>query len=180
MQPSERQTLIDQLTSSESQLLRQFDGLSEAQWHFRESPDRWSIAENLEHLIAHEAFLIPTLERTLEARPEPEKKSAALAKDAHILGLATSRGAKIKAREIAQPSGRWTTPDAMITLYRETRAKTITFAATTEAPLRDHFFPHLAFGDLDCYQWLVVLTQHTLRHVAQIEQIKADPAYPTL
>ncbi len=180
MHPTERQSLLDQLTSSESALLCQLDGISEAQWNFRESPDRWSIAENLEHLIAHENFLVPTLQRTLEAPPEPDKKSAAPSKDAHIQSLATSRQTKIKAREIAQPNGRWTNPTDMMRLYRETRAKTIRFAATTQAPLRDHFFPHLAFGDLDCYQWLTVLSQHTLRHVAQIQQIKADPAYPTL
>ena len=42
-----------------------------------------------------------------------------------------------------------------------------------QGDLRSHFFAHVAFGDLDCYQWLVAMGQHTLRHVAQIEEIKA-------
>ncbi len=185
MEPQARQIVLDQLATSETTLLRLFDGISEAQWHFRESRDRWSIAENLEHLIALEAFLRTMIERVLDAPAQPDKKSAALTKDPQILGLPTSRDMKLKAREVAQPQGRWSTPEAMIAEFRATRAHTIAFAAHTEAPLHDHFFPHIAFGDLDCYQWLVVLAQHTLRHVAQIDQIdqidqiKADPAYPT-
>lgn len=52
------------------------------------------------------------------------------------------------------------------------------FASETQAELREHFFPHIVFGDLDCYQWLLVLGQHGLRHALQIEEIKNDPAYP--
>ena len=178
MQPHERQFVLDQLAASEAQLLTRFDGLSDYQWHFRESPNRWSVAENLEHLIAFEAFIRSAVMRTLDAPAEPEKKSDAAGKDPLVLGLATSRSTKITAREIVRPTRRWTTSEAMVEEFREARAQTIAFAATTEAPLRDHFFPHLAFGELDCYQWLTVLARHTLRHVAQIEQIKADPAYP--
>jgi hypothetical protein len=56
----------------------------------------------------------------------------------------------------------------------------VKFAAETDSDLRNHFFPHMAFGDLDCYQWLVVLAQHSLRHALQIEEIKAHPAYPAV
>ena len=178
MQPHERQFVLYQLAASEAQLLTRFDGLSDYQWHFRESPNRWSVAENLEHLIAFEAFIRGAVQRTLEASAEPDKKSAAHSKEQLILGLATSRDTKFSAREIVRPTGRWTTAPAMIEEFRNTRAQTIDFAAQSQAPLRDHFFPHIAFGDLDCYQWLLVLGQHTLRHAAQIEQIKADPSYP--
>jgi DinB superfamily len=179
MKPHARQFALDQLAASEAKLLALFDGLSDSRWHFRESPERWSIAENLEHLIAFEAFIRTAIQRTLEAPSEPEKKSTAASKEPLVLGLATSRSTKFTAREIVRPIGRWTTPAAIIEEFRKTRAQTIAFAAQTQAPLRDHFFPHIAFGDLDCYQWLLVLGQHTGRHAAQIEQIKADPAYPT-
>ena len=178
MEAQARQFVLDQLAASETRFIALLDGLNEAQWHFRESPERWSIAENLEHLIAFEAFIRGAVQRTLEASAEPDKKSAAHSKEQLILGLATSRDTKFSAREIVRPTGRWTTAPAMIEEFRNTRAQTIDFAAQSQAPLRDHFFPHIAFGDLDCYQWLLVLGQHTLRHAAQIEQIKADPSYP--
>jgi hypothetical protein len=63
----------------------------------------------------------------------------------------------------------------MIAELRKARARTLAFAAVTAADLRGHFFPHIAFGDLDCYQWLVVLGQHGTRYALQIEQIKGRP-----
>jgi hypothetical protein len=66
----------------------------------------------------------------------------------------------------------------MMALFRQRRAETIVYAETVEGDLRSHFFAHVAFGDLDCHQWLVAMGQHTLRHVAQIEEILRDEALP--
>ncbi len=74
MEPSQRQLVIDQLQSSEADLLQHVYNLTSAQWHFRESPARWSIAENFEHLILFETFIRSAIERTLAAPAEPEKK----------------------------------------------------------------------------------------------------------
>jgi hypothetical protein len=54
----------------------------------------------------------------------------------------------------------------------------VEFAEETQADLRSHFFLHIVFGELDCYQWLVAMGQHTLRHVAQIEEVMRDPGFP--
>ena len=74
--------------------------------------------------------------------------------------------------------GRWPDTAELVGEWREARARTLAFAAETQADLRSHFFPHIAFGDLDCYQWLLVLGQHASRHGYQIEEIKSHPAYP--
>jgi len=179
MQPPDRKLVLDQLASSETQVLLLVDHLTPAQWHFRESPNRWSIAENLEHLILFEAFIRSAIQRTLEAPPEPQKKSEAATKEPLVLGLATSRDTRFNAREIVRPTNRYSDPLKIIEEFRNTRAQTMAFATETQAPLRDHFFPHIAFGDLDGYQWLLVIAQHTVRHAAQVQQIKADPAFPT-
>jgi hypothetical protein len=62
--------------------------------------------------------------------------------------------------------------DEMLAEFRARRARTIEFAETTQADLRSHFFAHVTFGDLDCYQWLVAMGQHTQRHVEQIAESK--------
>ena len=87
--------------------------------------------------------------------------------------MANSRDLKLKAREALRPVGRWPDTAELVSELRSTRAATLAFAAQTQAELRDHFFPHIAFGDLDCYQWLVVLGQHAARHASQIEEIMA-------
>jgi hypothetical protein len=178
MEIKERQLVLDQLASSEARLLQLVDGLTPAQWSFRETPDRWSIAENIEHVIAFEHFITGVIAKVMQSPSEPEKKAEAPAKEPLALGLANSRHVKFIAREVVRPTGRWPDTIEMIAELRRTRGQTIAFVAETQTDLRNHFFPHIAFGDLDCYQWLIITSQHGARHAFQIEEIKSHPAYP--
>jgi hypothetical protein len=174
MSPLERQIVLEGLTASETRLLELIGDLTPDQWRFREAPDRWSIAEILEHLVVFEDFIRQQIQKALTAPPRPEQESTA-AKDPLALGLAESRNTKFKARESALPTGRWSSPADLIHEFRNTRARTLQFAARTDADLRGHFFPHIVFGDLDCCQWLIVLGTHTNRHALQIAEIKSHP-----
>ena len=178
MESQERQLVLDQLISNETRLLELVDGLTAPQWHFRAAADRWSIAENIEHLVVFEIFISQAITKTLEGPAEPNKKSQAASKEPLVMGLANGRGNKLTAREAARPLGRWPDSGELIAEWRGARARTIAFATETQADLRNHFFPHITFGDLDCYQWLLVLGQHAARHALQIEEIKTHPAYP--
>jgi len=178
MELHERQFVLDQLASSEARLLDLVDGLTSEQWSFREAPERWSIAENIEHLVAFEGFIAGMIASVIEGEAEPEKQASAEKKDPLVRGLAGARHIKFNAREVVRPVGRWREPEEMVAELRKARARTLAFAAETQANLREHFFPHIAFGDLDCYQWLMLLGQHAYRHALQIEEIKANPAYP--
>jgi len=178
MHPHERQLVLDELTTSEARLLALVAGLTPPQWHFREAPDRWSIAEILEHVVVFENFLKGVIVKTLTEDPQPEKKPFAPAKEHHVFEIATNRTTKFNAREVTRPTGRFPNPAETVAEFRKTRAETIVFVQQVDGDLRSHFFAHVALGDLDCYQWLVVLAQHGSRHALQIEQVKADPVYP--
>ncbi len=180
MTPQERTLVMEQLVSSEARLLALVEGLSRPQLDFRESAERWSIAENLEHLVLFEEFIRGTILKAVQGPVEAEKKALAAGKEPLVLGLAEARRVKFNAREVVRPTGRWPDAAAPVAELRATRARTLAFAAETECELRDYFFPHIAFGDLDCYQWLVLLGQHTMRHVLQIREIMADAKYPAL
>jgi hypothetical protein len=179
MEPRERQRVLHQLASSESHVLHLLDGLTPAQWSFHESPERWSIAENVEHLIVFEDFIRQAVKNALAAKADPGRSAVVAEKESLVFNIASRRGARLKAREATQPTGRWTGAAELIPHLRATRARTVAFASETDADLRAHFFAHIAFGDLDCYQWLLLLGRHSLRHTLQIEEIKARPAYPT-
>ncbi len=179
MHPRERQLVLDQLATSQTRLLALVDDLTPQQWNFRETPDRWSIAEVLEHIIVFENFLKGVITRTLTEAAQPEKKPLAPAKEHHVFEIATNRTTKFTAREVTRPTGRFPDPNELVAEFRKTRAETVAFVEQIGGDLRSHFFAHVALGDLDCYQWLVVLAQHGGRHALQIEQIKADPAYST-
>jgi hypothetical protein len=79
---------------------------------------------------------------------------------------------------VVRPVGSWPDRAEAVAEFRRRRTLTIAFARQMDADLRTHFFPHISFGDLDCYQWLVVLGTHAMRHVKQIEAIKSDPSFP--
>jgi DinB family protein len=180
MEARERQSLLDQLAASQSRLLAAISDLTSQQWRFREDPDRWSIAENIEHLIHFESFIAQAISNSLTRPAEPEKQPQAASNQPRVLSLGSpeSRRAQLKAREVVRPIGKWSDPSILIEEFRSARARTVAFASEIEADLHCHFFPHIAFGDLDCYQWLLVLSFHTDRHVLQIQQVKTHPKYP--
>src|ERR1700676_4638142 len=103
----EGEFLVAELEGSEARLLRAVGGLSVEQWNFREGPERWSIAEILEHLVVFEEFIRGAVERVLSETSEPEKRAAVAAKESLVLGLAESRGTRFVAREATRPMGRW-------------------------------------------------------------------------
>jgi hypothetical protein len=45
------------LESSKKGVLEATKGLSEAQWNFKAAPDKWSIAECMEHIAAAEDYI---------------------------------------------------------------------------------------------------------------------------
>jgi DinB superfamily len=178
MEPEERQFVLDQLASSEARILELVKGLTPEQWSFREAPERWSIADNIEHLVAFEVFIPQMIAKAIERPAEPEKRVDEQEKDSLVRGLAGSRHTKLNAREALRPVAKWQDASEMVAELRKARVRTVAFVAETHANLRDHFFRHIAFGDLDCYQWLMLIGQHTYRHALQIEEIKANVAYP--
>jgi len=172
MTADERKFVVGELRASEARLMDVVRGVTAAQANFKPAPERWSIAEVLEHLVVWESFMLGAIQGALNSAAAPEKQAEVAGKDALVLGLAGSRDKPLKAREAAQPARRWNDVDEMLAEFRARRARTIEFAETTQADLRSHFFAHVTFGDLDCYQWLVAMGQHTQRHVEQIAESK--------
>ena len=178
METQERQYVLEHLGTSETRLLALTDGLTAAQWHFKETPGRWSIAENVEHCILVEGAIEQGIQRALAGPAQPEKKAETQRKERAVAGVGDPRGRELESLEAFVPTGRWSDGAALRAEFERVRARSVAFASATEAKLREHFFPHQALGDLDCYQWLVVQAQHGERHAKQIEQIKRDPAFP--
>ena len=178
MNDIEREYVVEQLLASEARVLALLDGLTAEQWAFREGPERWSIADILEHLILFERFVRGAVLTMLENDAEPKKVAAVSVKLPAVMKIAEARDVRIEAREVVRPTGRWHDTSAMISMLQREREKTIAFAETTDANLRCHFFAHLLLGDLDAYQWLVLMAKHSERHALQIEEVMRDPRYP--
>ncbi|HEY4089453.1 MAG TPA: DinB family protein [Bryobacteraceae bacterium] len=178
MTTEERQAVLDLLDSGEARLLELTAGLSAAQWHFQETPERWSIAGNIEHIVVFENFILGVVRDLLEQTPEPLRAAGVAEKEPLVMAIGHARDRKITARDAMLPQGRWTDMSEMLEEFRKTRERVRTFAAEAQGDFRNHFFAHRSLGDLDAYQWLLVVGQHRARHALQIEQVKRDARYP--
>ena len=178
METQERHYVLDHLGASETRLLGLTDALRPEQWHFKPAPERWSIAENVEHCILVEKAIGALVIRALGEPATPEKRASVARKEEQVKRVDDARGREIVAVEALRPIGRWADTDELRAELRRVRARSTAFVTEAEAELRDHFAPHQALGDLNCYQWLVVMSQHGERHAKQIEAVKASAGYP--
>jgi len=177
MTPAERETLLKNLEESRERLLLMAKNLSRDQLHFRPAPDRWTVAECLEHISLVEARVLGAIQKTLEAGPDPSKRSALEGKDDAIIPGAVARITRFKAPEHVLPTGRCP-DDQLLKEFEGTRQQTRSFAASTTADLRHHFYKHPALGDLDLYQWMLLIAGHCDRHRVQSEEVMASPDFP--
>ncbi|HWN98993.1 MAG TPA: DinB family protein, partial [Blastocatellia bacterium] len=69
---ADRDRALQYLETTRKNIIDATRGLSDAQWHFKPSPFRWSVAQVMEHIAAAEDFLRGIEEdRVLKAPPAP-------------------------------------------------------------------------------------------------------------
>lgn len=179
LSPEEREFALKNLQTTHDKFLQSIAGLSPKQWTFKAGPDRWSVAEVTEHITVAESTILGLIQKQVMSSPAaPEKREQVKGKDEMILQRMPDRSHKAQAPEILRPTGRWATEADLTRGFDESRKATMDYVRTTNDDLRDHFFDHPAFGTLDGYQWLLLLSSHSERHTAQIEEVKADPNFP--
>jgi len=177
MTAADRERAVSYLAQTRDNLLRATRGLSTAQLAFKPAPGRWSVADCLEHLVTVENRAVEGVSNALRQPADSAKRSPFDGRDDELLQIVTDRSSPRKAPEMAEPSGRWP-HDRILREFEATRARTIDLAGGTVSDLRRHFFTHRAFGDLDCYQWLLLIAAHGDRHRAQIDEVIAASNFP--
>jgi len=180
-EPKDSKFLVDYLTQTQKDFLKSIDGLSEAQWKFKAAPDRWSVAEVAEHIaLSEEMFhenITGKILKTPAATAEQKAKTQGL--DDKILQGLPDRTNKFKAPEKLQPASKFASAKEAAKAFNARRDALITLAnKTPESELRSHVSGPSPMGDLDGYQWMLFMAAHTRRHVAQIDEVKADPSFP--
>jgi hypothetical protein len=176
MEEHERQLVVAQLTASQARLLELVDGLTDEQWIFHPAEGRWSISECLEHVMRVENRVLGLIGKKLNE--EPAAPARARVDDSVVATALLDRSVGRQAPEAAHPIGEWPDSNELLAKFRKTRQRTTDFAAVTQGDLRRYFHPHMALGELDCHQWLLVLSMHGSRHALQIEEIKASTGFP--
>jgi uncharacterized damage-inducible protein DinB len=177
MTSAERELALQNLAESRERLLRMAHSLSREQLHYCPAPGRWTVAECLEHIVTVETRLLDRIQTTLEKGPDSSRRSALEGQDAALVAGTAARQLRFQAPDILVPAGR--VPDEqLLPEFEAARQRSCDFAASTQADLRSHFFKHPVLGDLDLYQWLLMIAAHCDRHRAQSEEVIASEGFP--
>jgi hypothetical protein len=151
-------------------------GLSDAQMNFKSAPDRWSVAQVLEHIALAEDLLFTNVtQKVMKAGPGAADRDAAKT-DAGVIARVPDRSHPLKAPEPLVPTGRWT-PEESLKHFLASRGKTIEYLKATP-DLRAHVADGPTGQPLDGYEWILLIAGHSERHTKQILEVKADPNFP--
>ena len=173
MTAGERQRLLSHLEMTESWLVSEIAGLSEQQLKFRMTSQSWSIMDVVEHLAIAEPQYWERLQASMK-QPASEKKPEAT--DAGILWYGIDRTNRQTTGEARVPKGRFDAVQGSLAEFRKLRATMVGYAKSTEDDLRSRM---LLEGNMDVYQWFLMISTHAQRHILQIREIKAHAAYPS-
>lgn len=175
----ERKFAANHLKETRNDLAKTVEGLSEAQLNFKPAPDRWSIKECVYHLAISETAIWQWIDATIKAPANPEKRADIKMTDEQVLQGIANREHKIKTSEAFEPkNAKWANVDEALKDMKENRKKAIDYINTTNEELRNHVATETPLGALDAYQLVLLLSQHTNRHMQQINEVKADPNFP--
>lgn len=172
MKAADRQRLLAHFDMTESWLLSELEGLSQAQLTFRMAPQSWSIMDVVEHLAVAEPQYWERVQNSMKQPPTIEKLDG---NDAGILWYGIDRSNRATTGEARTPKGRWSTVKESLGEFRKLRASMKEYATTTNDDLRSR---KTIDGNIDVYQWFLMISTHSQRHILQIREIKAHPSYP--
>src|SRR5690349_24200731 len=110
---AEREKAVKYLEQTRDGVIAETKGLSEAQMKFKPAPDRWSVAETLEHIALAEDFLLQNVsDKIMKASPGAADRDTAKI-DAMVLAMIPDRSHKAQAPPPLVPTSRWTPAETM-------------------------------------------------------------------
>jgi hypothetical protein len=168
MDAQERNALLKQLTEGRDALVEALTGVDESAAQRRPASDRWSILECVEHLAIGEAYQLgQALAAQPAASPVVNEKRERL-----ILERGTDRSRPVPASEVAKPAGRFAHLSDALQHFLAARARTIELVEKYDRDPRAFITTHPFLGQVNCYENLLLMAVHPLRHVKQIEECR--------
>ncbi len=143
----------------------------------RPAPDRWSVAEVVDHLSLVEQRIAAQAAKQIEAG-----RVAGLGPDANTTNVLESfdaarvvdRRRRVVASENAQPRHGVDLPTAWSALTRAREAVQAAVLSGDGLNLSELVVPHSVLGHMNLYHWIAFIGAHELRHAEQIREVGAD------
>ncbi len=174
MSSDDRSRMLSYFHATRKQVLDAIDGLSAAQMTFKPAPEKWSVAEVVEHLTTTEPYLF-TLTTRILAHSLPRPANQTLTTD-QLIARMTDRSQPAQAPAEIAPRGRWQ-PVELPREFKSARDRTIQWIINTKEPLT-RSWGNWGGTTVTAYQALDMIAAHTERHLKQINEVKASANFP--
>lgn len=156
--------------------------LSEAQWNYKSAPDRWSIAEIVEHITVNEQIVNELVHGGLTDMPATEE-AVAMAEEieTQVSSTLQDRSQKFQAPDFVQPTGRWAGGEEVMGAFDKARGGMIHFLGMADWDLRRKGAMHPVLQtEVDAQVWTVITVEHCKRHMDQIREVMDSEGYPSM
>jgi len=168
---------IDELDSELRDLFESLKDYSDLQLNRRPANGKWSILQNMHHLILSEGYALKYLKKKLGFNPTLKNANLITFFRSGLLGIYMGAGIKREAPkavdtdELPNDTKFWET----IKLWKGQRKELRTFLQDlTPEFYKKEFYKHPFVGKLTIFQMLKFFQQHFRRHQKAIERISRD------
>jgi hypothetical protein len=172
MTKSDRDHLVSHLEMTQSWLRDEVRPLSARQLAFRSAPDRWTIAEVVQHLVIAEPSYWRLFQNGMKQPPQVLKQPAS---DADVLWYGIDRVRHDKTEPRKDAKGQRIDIEEALEKFQALHVGMLLYARTTDEDLRGHT---VRDWNVDAYQCLLEISTHAQRHILQIREVKSAVGYP--
>ena len=173
MTAGERQRLIAHFEMTDAWLDSEVSGLSDAQLKFKITPESWSVEEVVMHLAIAEPQYWTSFKESLAKPVQPEFKAQAT--DVAMLWYGIDRTQRTTTGEARVPRDQFPDMKTSLASFKKLRVEMIKAAKETQEDLRARQY---LTASQDLYQWFLMISTHSQRHIMQIREVKAHKSFP--
>jgi hypothetical protein len=175
---ADRKYLLDNLTRTKQEILDETKNLTKEQWNFKESPDRWSINQVVEHIDIWELLFMHEVSRALSMRPD--SIFSYYGPDSVFTDQDPKGLKKNNALEYTKPFS-FTIPlgnnegKNNVTWFITMRNESIDYLKKETKNIR---LQYDYSSGTNVHQYYIMIFSHTDTHLRQIRKVKAHVNYP--
>jgi hypothetical protein len=173
MTVGERQRLVSHLEMTEAWLESEVNNLSDAQLKFKMTPASWSVEEVVMHLAIAEPQYWSQFKESLAKPANPDFKPQAT--DAQMLWYGIDRTQRTTTGDARVPRDQFPTMKASLASFKKLRAEMMKTAKDSQEDFRGRQF---LTASQDLYQWFLMISTHSQRHILQIREVKGHGGFP--
>ena len=173
MTAGERQRLVAHFEMTEAWLEDEVKHLSPAQLTFKMTPESWSVEEVVMHLAIAEPQYWQQFNESLAKPVQPDFKPQAT--DLAMLWYGIDRTQRTTTGEARVPRDQFPDMKSSLASFKKLRAEMLRTAKDTQEDLRGRQF---LTASQDLYQWFLMISTHSHRHIMQIREVKAHKQFP--